>query len=79
MSEANDHIIGILQITRQMLYLADRGDAERKDTGCGIVFGTLRDYAYKLRKMTLNEVEEHKKTDNWDEEYEDRLKQQLLS
>jgi len=32
--------------TTSMIDLADEGDADREDTGCGILYGVLRDSAY---------------------------------
>ncbi|MBN1765045.1 MAG: hypothetical protein JW860_07300 [Sedimentisphaerales bacterium] len=50
-----------------MLNLADEGDADRDDIGCGILFGTLRDCAYKLRTLAQSEMMEHKKKGLWQE------------
>ena len=49
----------IIALCGQMLNLADRGDAERTDAGCGIIYGTLRDAAYKVRQMAQNELQKH--------------------
>jgi hypothetical protein len=42
-----------------MMVLADQGDKDRNDSGCGALYGTLRDSAYKLRKMAEEEREKH--------------------
>jgi hypothetical protein len=34
-----------------MIEIADKGDIEREDTGCGILYGVLRDSAYKVKKL----------------------------
>jgi hypothetical protein len=44
-----------IQLTRAMIRLADKGDADREDTGCGILYGILRDAAYKLRRLAEEE------------------------
>ena len=40
-----------LKFTERMLRLADQGDTVREDPGCGVLFGVLRDSAYKLKQM----------------------------
>ncbi|MBI5552117.1 MAG: hypothetical protein HY911_11480 [Desulfobacterales bacterium] len=42
-----------------MIRLADRGDVDREDTGCGILYGMLRDAAYKLWRMAEEEKQRH--------------------
>jgi hypothetical protein len=32
-----------------MIRLADQGDADREDTGCGVLYGVLRDAAFKIQ------------------------------
>jgi hypothetical protein len=49
----------IIALCGQMLNLADRGDEERTDAGCGVIYGTLRDAAYKVRQMAQNELQKH--------------------
>jgi len=42
-----------------MLELADYGDKHRSDDGCGVVYGFLRDAAYKVRQMAEKEMSQH--------------------
>ena len=49
-----------------MIILADEGDSNRKDTSCGVLYGVLRDSAYKLKKLGENERELHIKNNIWD-------------
>lgn len=49
----------VLELTQEMLQLADDGDADRDDIGCGVLFGALRDSAYKMRALAQSEIEEH--------------------
>jgi acetolactate synthase-1/2/3 large subunit len=44
-----------LQLADEMLDLADQGDTAREDNGCGILYGVLRDSAFKLRKLAESE------------------------
>jgi hypothetical protein len=50
-----------LQLTDKMIELANKGNAEREDTGCGILYGVLLDSAYKLKKLTEHEKQRHLK------------------
>ena len=55
----DQHIVETLQLIRQMIELADKGDAHREDVGCGILFGVLRDSAYKLKQIAEDEKQNH--------------------
>jgi len=54
-----------LNLARQMLKVADEGDAVRHDIGCGVLFGTLRDCAYKVRSLAETEILAHKNKTVW--------------
>jgi hypothetical protein len=62
----NENLRRLLQLTREMLALADEGDRDRQDTSCGILYGILRDAGYHLRKLTMAEREKHEKAGTWD-------------
>jgi hypothetical protein len=55
----NDNLRKVIQLTYEMLELADHGDKFRQDSGCGVVYGTLRDEAYKIRKLAEEELLKH--------------------
>jgi hypothetical protein len=59
MKPCDRHIIETLEIATAMIDLADRGDAEREDTGCGILYGVLRDSAYKIMALAESEKQKH--------------------
>ncbi|MBN2061395.1 MAG: hypothetical protein JW882_13360 [Deltaproteobacteria bacterium] len=56
-----------LDLVRHMLVLADEGDLVREDRNCGILYGVLRDSAYKLKKMAESERDAHIRKGWWDE------------
>jgi hypothetical protein len=64
----NKNIIKVLRLSRDMMLLADRGDESRQDRSCGVLYGTLRDSAYKLRSLAEQEIDVHKHTGLWDED-----------
>ncbi len=51
-----------------MIKLANKGDIEREDTGCGILYGVLRDSAYKVKKLAEQEKVKHIEKGWWIEE-----------
>jgi hypothetical protein len=48
-----------LDLATAMLELADAGDAVREDVGCGVIYGVLRDSAYKLKRLAEEERQKH--------------------
>jgi len=57
----DQNLQNVIQICYQMLEIADRGDAYRQDSGCGAVYGRLRDAAYKIRIQAEQELSLHEK------------------
>jgi len=51
-----DYLQRIHQLTREMLDLAEDGDRDRDDDSCGILYGILRDSAYRLRRLVVEEL-----------------------
>ena len=64
MKNCDKHIEKALKLARELILLADAGDAVRKDVGCGVLFGTLRDCAYKIQALAQQELLEHRKKQN---------------
>jgi hypothetical protein len=62
----NQNIVKVLRLSRNMMLLADKGDETRQDISCGVLYGTLRDTAYKLRHLAEQEVQVHKNAGIWD-------------
>ena len=60
----------ILKLTDKMIELAETGDAQREDTGCGILYGVLLDSAYKLKRLAEEEKENHIKKGWWKNDFE---------
>jgi hypothetical protein len=49
----------VITICYEMLELSDHGDKFRHDDRCGVVYGTLRDAAYKIRQIAEQELTRH--------------------
>lgn len=67
MKLCNLHIVKTLSLVEEMMALADQGDADREDNGCGILYGVLRDSAYKLKKLAEEEKQNHITKGWWQE------------
>jgi len=65
MKLCDESIRKTLILVNEMLDLAEEGDANREDTNCGVLFGVLRDSAYKIRQMAEAEREAHIKKGWW--------------
>jgi hypothetical protein len=59
------NIKSTIQLAKEMIELANKGDIDREDSGCGILYGILRDYAYKLKQLAESEKENHIKKGWW--------------
>ena len=68
MKACNLHIAKTLELVEEMIYLADQGDTDREDNGCGILYGILRDSAYKLQKLAEEEKQNHIRKGWWPED-----------
>jgi hypothetical protein len=51
-----------------MIELANQGDADREDTGCGVLYGVLRDSAYKILQLAEKEKGRHQAKGWWQED-----------
>lgn len=68
MKPCDSNIKSTISLVEKMIKLADKGDRDREDTGCGILYGVLRDSAYKLKKLAEQEKENHVRKGWWKEE-----------
>lgn len=49
MKRCDEAIKRTFDLVKDMLDLADEGDAVREDTGCGVLYGVVRDSAFKIK------------------------------
>lgn len=64
----NVNITKVLRLTRVMIILSDEGDKHRQDKSCGVLYGLLRDNAYKIRTLCEREIDIHKQSGIWTDE-----------
>ena len=61
----NQNIRELKVLINKMLELSEKGDAEREDTNCGIMYGILRDSAFRLLKLAEDEERAHRAKSMW--------------
>lgn len=59
MKECDEMLDKTLDVADLMVEIADQGDAVREDVGCGVLYGFLRDSAFKIRRMAEEEKRAH--------------------
>ncbi|MCD6184388.1 MAG: hypothetical protein J7K84_01135 [Deltaproteobacteria bacterium] len=59
MKPCDQNIKTILKLTDSMIKLAIKGDADREDIGCGILYGILLDSAHKIKQQAEKEKHAH--------------------
>ncbi len=66
MKACNKNIQETLKLVEKMIELANSGDEDRDDVGCGILYGILRDSAYRIKKLAEKEKDTHIEKRKWD-------------
>jgi hypothetical protein len=61
----DENIKKTLELAKNMINLAEKGDADREDDGCGILYGVLRDLANEIKQIAESEKEKHIKKGWW--------------
>ena len=67
MRDCNRHILEALELARRLTILADEGEAAAEDDSCMVLYGQVRDSAYKIRRLAEREREAHIARGTWDE------------
>lgn len=67
MKPCDHHLKQVILLAERMIELADDGDDDREDTGCGILYGMLRDSGYKIKQIAEAEKLNHIAKGWWDE------------
>ena len=66
MKECNENIMCVIELAGKLLLCADRGDMQRKDDSCGVLFGVVRDCSYKMIDLAEKERQRHIEKGTWD-------------
>ena len=71
MKKCDQNILSTLRIASEMIELAIKGDSEREDTGCGVLYGILLDSAHRIKKIAEQEKDAHISKGWWIKEEHD--------
>lgn len=63
----NQHIRDALRLSRELLTLSARGEAEAPDDGCRVLYGIVMDCAHKIRSSAERERDAHRDMGLWEE------------
>jgi len=66
MKPCNESLSNLLAEAEKLMRLADEGDMNREDDGCGVLYGMARDYANKLSSLAKQEIKKHKLSGRWE-------------
>ena len=67
MRRCDQNIKETLALVERMIELAGRGDVDREDVSCGILYGVILDSEYKIKKLAEEEKQAHVKKGWWKE------------
>ena len=62
----NEHIKETLELVRSLIILADEGERDPRDDGCRLLYGVIRDCAYKIKNEAEREKFAHQTNKKWD-------------
>jgi len=65
MNTNNENLLRLSELSRRLIQVANKGDMEREDDECGVIFGIARDYGYKLQKLIDDEIVKLKSQNFW--------------
>ena len=66
--DRNQYLRDSLRLARELIALADQGEAESEDDGCRILYGVMRDCGYKIRREVEREEKAHRANGGWSDE-----------
>ena len=66
MRPCDESIKNTISIAERMLKIADEGDMVREDNGCGVLYGVLRDAAFRVKKLAEAEKDAHIRKGWWE-------------
>jgi len=62
----NEHIKESLDLVRSLIILADEGERDSSDDGCRLLYGVIRDCAYKIKNEAERERSVHQTNNKWE-------------
>jgi hypothetical protein len=69
-NDPNTNVRRAIELAGDMKNLADEGEVQAPDGGCAVLFGVIRDCAYRIQGRAEQEAEYHRVAGIWNEEGE---------
>lgn len=66
-SRSNKYIRKAIELAKDMKELADVGEINSEDSSCAVLFGVVRDCAYRIEGRAEKEQESHRALGIWDD------------
>lgn len=66
-SRSNEYIRKAIRLAKDMKELADEGEVNSEDSSCAVLFGVVRDCAYRIEGRAEKEQESHRAMGMWDD------------
>ena len=60
LSEEREYLLQALKLVEEMMELSKRGTRFASDNGCLILYGVIRDCAFKIKKIAEEELNHHR-------------------
>ena len=73
MNERTANILHTIELTKELLTQADLGDMSRDDDSCGVLYGIMRDSAYRILSAAEREKIRHIDRGIWDDSPENHV------
>lgn len=67
MERCDQHIVDALELSRRLIILADDGEVDAEDDSCIVLYGIVRDCAYRIKQQAEREKEGHVARGSWSE------------
>lgn len=62
----NENIKKALDLSKELMILADEGERDSGDDGCILLYSVIRDCAYRIKREAVREKEVHEFEKRWD-------------
>jgi hypothetical protein len=64
--DGNRNILKALDLSREMVVLAEKGESEAADDSCAVLYGVIRDCAYTIKSRAEQERQQHRRDGYWE-------------
>ena len=66
-TRCSKHILRALELAEQLNQLSYEGEGRSEDDGCAVLYGVVRDCAWRIRAEAIRELKEHGAMGLWNE------------